>query len=109
MRDSFEDVLYQQAVDLYLPMVMQHPFFGPAEQFKQLKSVNFADLESFRNDFFKDIHYSMFFAGNIGKDKTMQYADDVKDNLHYDVANSKDKSHQLQIINFKGKSIVYAF
>ena len=39
----------------------------------------------------------------------MDYVDLVKDSLHYDVATEADKSHSLQIIDLKGKSIVYAF
>ena len=82
MKDSYEDALYVQALHLYLPMIMQHPFYGPGEQYKQLKAINFAALNEFRNDFFKDIHYSLFFAGNINKEQALLYVDNFKDSLH---------------------------
>lgn len=67
MRDSFENALYDQAANMFLPMILQHPYFSPTEQYKHLKDMEFADLVGFRRDFFRDIHYSTFFAGNIAK------------------------------------------
>ncbi|KAM3136308.1 hypothetical protein pb186bvf_011607 [Paramecium bursaria] len=104
----YQDKAFKVAMTEYLNEIMLSTYYSPTFYLEELKRMDENQLKDFQQQYFKNFRLTTFFSGNILRNEVDDLVHSVRQIFHESSYFTNEESHQFNVKDLKGKSIVVA-
>ncbi|CAK74950.1 unnamed protein product (macronuclear) [Paramecium tetraurelia] len=108
IKNMYQDTLFEQAIQIYLPQLLQKDSHDPAKVMEQIDQITQQEMLKDVRDIMNNVQYSSLFIGNIDQSEATELSDEVQSCTKNKESSSTQDNIQdkVAIIDLKGKNLI---